>query len=380
MGFLFYLIPSLFDYVLYGIFFIVGYRLAESGAGALTASSPMAVWGIIYALSAPLVGRITTEKNAGRLLCLSGWGTAVCSLLFILCKGVWAQLLLVGAMGVISALYCVPFQVRAGASRNGTSPERAAGLYTFSWSMGTAAGSFGFGCLPDAAGFCINALIGILMVVFIRQGKKYEPRNEGKASPVDGKVPERMPQVWLFCGTAAFCMALTGALLPLRGVELQTGVFLSGALLAVIRLVQGLLALAMIRGPHLMWGRGVFMCGTLTGVGGLLCWFLGSSILSLFAGAVLFGLCGGIFYFSLVFHALSHREKSGIYLGINELIIGVTGIAGPVVGGMAAQPLGVPAVFGICALLLCIAGTMALMLIPSDKIFQNHSETIKERS
>ena len=44
---MFYLIPALFDYVLYGIFFISGYRLAELGASALTVSAPMAVWGII---------------------------------------------------------------------------------------------------------------------------------------------------------------------------------------------------------------------------------------------------------------------------------------------------------------------------------------------
>ena len=379
---MFYLIPTLFDYVLYGIFFIVGYRLSESGADALTASSPMAVWGIIYALSAPLVGRMTTENNAGRLLCLSGWGTTVCSLLFILYKGVWAQLLLVAAMGVISALYCVPFQVRAGSSRSGASPERAAGLYTFSWSIGTAAGTFGFGCLPDAAGFCVNALIGMLIVFFISRGKGKgrETAGEEKNSAPAVKVPERMPSVWLFGGAAAFCMALAGALLPLRGVELQTGVFLSGALLAVIRLVQGLLSLALIRARHLMWGRGIFALGTLTGAGGLICWFLGSSIWTLFTGALLFGSCGGIFYFSFVFHALSHREKSGKYLGINELIIGATGIAGPAAGGAAIQSLGIPAVFGLCALILFLAGTAALRLIPSERILQNHPETIKERS
>ena len=141
-----------------------------------------------------------------------------------------------------------------------------------------------------------------------------------------------------------------------------------------------LLALALIRAGQLLWGRGIFALGTLTGAGGLICWFLGSSIWSLFAGALLFGLCGGIFYFSFVFHALSHRKSSGKYLGINELIIGATGIAGPAAGGAAIQSLGIPAVFGLCALALCLAGTTALLLIPSEKILKNHPETINERS
>ena len=125
---MFYLIPALFDYVLYGVFFIVGFRLAELGTNAVTASAPMAVWGIVYALSAPLVGRLTTSENALKLLRISGIGTAVCALLFMFFQDVWGMLILVGVMGIVSAFYCIPFQMCANAGNEGRTPERAAGL------------------------------------------------------------------------------------------------------------------------------------------------------------------------------------------------------------------------------------------------------------
>ena len=79
-----FLIPLLFDYALGGIYFIVSYRLAAEGYPAFLSGSPMIVWGISYALSSIVVGRITTPANARVLLLLSGVGTVVTSLCFIL--------------------------------------------------------------------------------------------------------------------------------------------------------------------------------------------------------------------------------------------------------------------------------------------------------
>ena len=359
---MFYLIPTLFDYVLYGIFFIVGYQLAESGVGALTASAPMAVWGIVYALSASLAGRITTAENAPKLLRLSGWGTALCSLLFIFLTDAWGMLILVGVMGVVSAFYCIPFQMCANSGRQGSTPARAAGFYTFSWSIGTAAGTFGFGCLPGAAGFAVNAAIGLLMVILVGKDhaeKKTVEADSGKVLPAGETVP--MIPVWIFGAVGAFCMAAAGALLPLRGVELKTGVFASGAVLGVLRLVQGIAALLLIRGNTLLPTPLLLLTGGVCGASGLLCLTLGTNLLWLFSGSVLFGLCGGVFYFSLVFNALRNGTKSAACLGVNEMILGITGIAGPAAGGMAAQALGIGTAFGGCAVFLLLGGIAAWM-------------------
>ena len=353
---MFYLIPALFDYVLYGIFFISGYHLAELGASALTVSAPMAVWGIIYALSAPLAGRFTTPENAVKLLRLSGWGTAVCALLFIFFQSIWGMLVLIGVMGVVSAFYCIPFQMCANSGNAGSTPERAAGFYTFAWSAGTAAGTFGFGCLPGAAGFLVNALIGIAMVFLAgRAGKAGNEKQIERSSPQTAATEQTnsMLPVWIFGAVCALCMAAAGALLPLRCVELQTGVFFSGAVLGLLRLVQGVGALLLIRFPKVVSIPFFLVPGALSGVGGMICLACGNTLFWLFAGSLLFGLCGGIFYFSFVYHALQRGKKSARCLGVNEMILGIAGIAGPAAGGAVAQTWGTVYAFGSCAALLC---------------------------
>lgn len=373
---MFYLIPALFDYVLYGVFFIVGFRLAELGTNAVTASAPMAVWGIVYALSAPLVGRLTTSGNALKLLRISGLGTAVCALLFMFFQDVWGMLILVGVMGIVSAFYCIPFQMCANAGNEGRTPERAAGLYTFAWSIGTAAGTFGFGALPGNAGFAVNAAIGILMVFFAGRGRSETKENAPETAVAEVKnAPDRMVPVWIFGTVGAFAMAVAGALLPLRGTELKNGLFLTGTALAVLRLVQGITALGLIALCKRISAGQLLLLAFLTGTGGMVCLGFSSVIPLLFAGAFLFGLCGGIFYFSLVYHALGNVQKGARYLGVNEMILGITGIAGPFAGGVAVEGLGINTVFIICAGVLLLGGIAAAGVICfQNKNFSNNKE------
>ena len=86
----------------------------------------------------------------------------------------------------------------------------------------------------------------------------------------------------------------------------------------------------------------------------------GCNIYMLFSGSVLFGIFAGMFYFMLVFHALSHPARSGRYIGVNEMLLGLTGIAGPALGGMAANAVSISAVFCACAVLIAAAAGIAI--------------------
>ena len=92
---LIFLIPFLFDYVLGGIFFITGYNLANAGVNAVIVAAPMMIWGGSYVIHAPLIGRLTTRKNAKKLLLLSGGGTCGVSMLFLLFSNLWLHLELI---------------------------------------------------------------------------------------------------------------------------------------------------------------------------------------------------------------------------------------------------------------------------------------------
>ena len=379
-----FLIPFLFDYVVGGVFFITGYNLAQAGMNAFIVASPMTIWGISYAVNSLIFGRIIHRGNAGFFLQLSGWATTGLSILFLVFPNVWLQLVWVLLLGVVSACYCIPFQIYSeNSSPKHAMPNRTAGFYTFSWSLGTAAGLMGFGCLSGQTGFLINAVIGLLiagLTWYHRRGP--EPVSKAaapeKSASAPAAVPDRMWAVWIFCGCAAFLMAVVSSLIPLHGVQLKIGQAASGIALAVMRLVQGFAALALVYAGSWLFDRKVFLLvAAAAGIPGMIC-MGGKNIYLLFAGSVLFGIFAGMFYFLMVFHALSHPEKSGRYIGVNEMLLGLTGITGPTIGGLAADSIGISAVFYAGALLAAAAAGTAVIFKWNNKSF-NHTVQTMER-
>ena len=72
----------------------------------------------------------------------------------------------------------------------------------------------------------------------------------------------------------------------------------------------------------------------LSGAASLLLFGFGDRIWCFYLAAVLYGLYSGAFYFYLVFYSLVHPEKAPHYVGINELIVGIVSVLGPLLGGM----------------------------------------------
>jgi len=87
---------------------------------------------------------------------------------------------------------------------------------------------------------------------------------------------------------------------------------------------------------------------------GLLCFGFGRHLAIFLAGAVLFGVYSGAFFFYLVFHSLVHPERAGRYVAGNEIVVGAASFAGPLIGGIMADTWGVRAPFvaaaGLCLL------------------------------
>ncbi len=373
-----FIIPFLFDYVVGGVFFITGYNLAEAGMNAFIVASPMVVWGISYAFNALIFGRIIHRGNAGFFLQLSGWATTGLSILFLVFTNLWLQLVWVLLLGVVSACYCIPFQIYSeNSSPKHTLPNRTAGFYTFSWSLGTAAGALGFGCLSGQTGFLINAVIGLAiagLTWFHQRSPKTVPAAAAEPeTAMKDEVPDRIWAAWIFCGCAALLMAVVSSLIPLHGVQLKIGQAASGTALAVIRFVQGFVSLAMVYAGTWLFERKAFLLAAGFCIPGVVL-LGGSSIVMLFSGAVLFGIFAGMFYFLLVFHALSHPARSGRYIGVNEMLLGLTGIAGPLLGGTAANSVSISIVFCACAVLIAAAAGIAITYKWENQSFNKNNQ------
>ncbi len=62
--------------------------------------------------------------------------------------------------------------------------------------------------------------------------------------------------------------------------------------------------------------------------------------LGLYASVVCYGVFSGSFFFGMVFHSLVHPHHSARYIGVNEMIVGICGVVGPLMAGMLADRFG----------------------------------------
>jgi MFS family permease len=334
----------LVNFVLGGTFFIVAFLLSQAKQPAIVVTGTIYVWALVYCVSSLIMGRITTPANAGRLIMSGAAGIGICSLGFLFFPQVAAQLLLVGIIGVASAMYCTPFQVfmKAIEPDQNAGIVRSTALYTASWSFGMATGPLVFGLFDWHYGFILNTILGFLMAAsiwLIDRHHRSNPVSQRKTPPAPNEVDySRMPDLawlgWIIagCGTVAVC--LVRGLIPYQGALLQFGKADTGMILAVVSYVQGLTALALLRSKYWMYRpRPALIAGCCGGLA-LLLFGLGTSPSWFYPGAVLYGIFSGCCYFYLVFHSLVHPTRSSRYIAVNEIVVGVASILGPITGGL----------------------------------------------
>jgi MFS family permease len=359
---LIYLFPILINYVLGGVFFITAYRFAEAGANELVVTATIAVWSAVYSVASLAVGRFTTEHNAPRLIVAAGIGIAFASLGFIVVPAPYWQFLWIALVGVASAVYCVPFQVFMKAIE----PDRSAGtvrstaLYTFSWSIGVATGPFIFGLFAWRTGFVINIVLGLVIaagVLAVDRHRRCHPAVPAAHAPAAAdavdytQYPDFAWIGWLVAGAGIVTVTLVRTLVPYRGALLELPRAELGLVLAAVSYVQGVMALSLIRSKVWMYKPLPALLAGASGAIGLVLFGLGSDVWAFYLGALFYGLYSGTFFFYLVFHALVHPTRNSRYVSINEVVVGITGVIGPLAGGFIAKSTAAGIPFLFCGLL-----------------------------
>ena len=62
--------------------------------------------------------------------------------------------------------------------------------------------------------------------------------------------------------------------------------------------------------------------------------------IGLYASVMCYGVFSGSFFFGLVFHSLVHPHRSARYVAVNETIVGICGVMGPIMAGALADSFG----------------------------------------
>lgn len=389
--FLIYLFPAIADVIVAASMFVCSNRLADAGHSRTEVAMVFAAWAAVYIASNQIFAHLVTSRNAATMLIVANLLFTATAGAFVLIEGVWAVYAIMGVLAVASALFFLPFQVfmKAVEPDQHQGVVRSTAMYTFAWSLGFAGGPFIAGFIYQWFGwrwcFAFTGLLGLLTAYGIQRLKHHAKHHHSEAiapSQSDTKLNgdseavnyHTMPDLawlgWVVCGVGCLGIYSLLALLPSVGVAFAMPKSQIGSITALLYIVQALVGLSLLRSRTWMF-RPAPVAGFATfGVVGL----VGFSVsllpmidgidvltvplrtLGLYASVACYGVFSGSFFFRLVFHSLVHPHRSAKYVAVNETVVGICGVAGPVMAGLLADGFGFAAFPMV--LVVMIAGVM----------------------
>jgi MFS family permease len=339
-------------------FFVASVRIAESDASAIAVTAVTAVWAVVYMIASQIIGRIANPANCARLIILGCAILALSSFSFVLFPSLNATYPIMVGIAVGTALFFTPFQVFMKAVDKGDDGAlpRSVGLYTFAWSSGMAAGPFigayiwdffcWEACYYTSAVMCVIIAIGIFMLKHHAESEEslIEGKEVGEMIPTSNKNEidySKMPDLawlgWICSGIGCLTVALLRSYLPSSATVMDIPRADQGILLALLSGSQALTGLLLCRSRKWMYEAVPTAMFALCGIVALFIFGMTDSFYVLVIASLLYGVYSGSFFFYLVFHALVHPEHSTKYVGVNESVVGLSAIAGPLLAGVLAD-------------------------------------------
>ena len=346
--FLIYFFPAMMAAILGSVFFITAVRYSESGASSLKVTGVMATWALVYSVASIIVGQNGNPGNAPKMLIFSGCSISFISIGYILIPGLVAQYFWTAAIGIAFATFFAPFQIFMKSLEYGYEGGliRSIAFYTFAWSIGMASGPFVCGYIWPNFGwqwcYVLNAMMGVGVTVGIwllgTYGKhctKTIPMDIAKLLPKNdySNMPDLAWLAWLTAGVGCTSIAIVRTLFPIKATGLMLCKTDQGIILAIISFTQAIVGLAFWRSKYWMYKPFPVTMFSLSGLLGLLLFGLGTVSNVFYFAAFFYGIYSGMFYFYLSFHSLAHPIKSSRYVAINEAVVGIASIVGPILGG-----------------------------------------------
>jgi MFS family permease len=374
--FLIYLFPAVADVILAATMFVCSNRLADAGKSRTEVAMVFAAWAAVYIVGNQILARLVTSRNAATMMISANFLFAVTAGVFVLIDNVWLIYSTMAVLAVATSLFFLPFQVfmKAVEPDQHQGVVRSVAFYTFSWSLGFASGPFIAGFIYQGLGwqwcFAFTGLLGLLTAAGVQMLKHHAKHHHGEAalsSPptsmqstcdVDDINYHTMPDLawlgWVVAGVGCLGIYALLALLPSVGVSFAIPKSQIGSMVALLYVMQALVGLSLLRGRIWMFrpmpgvafavfgliGMTGFIVSLLPAVNGSEIFAMPLRTIGLYVSVACYGVFSGSFFFALVFHSLVHPNHSARYVAVNEMVIGVCGVAGPAMAGLMADMFG----------------------------------------
>ncbi len=128
-----------------------------------------------------------------------------------------------------------------------------------------------------------------------------------------------------------------------------------GTAMFILRIVQAFVGLSFIRGKTWMYRPGPLTAFGICGIGSLGLFAFAPNPASLYVAAGCLGVYSGSLFFFLVFHSVIHPTRSARYVSINEMVVGIGGVAGPVIVGVLTDYLSLKTAYLVIGIMVVMA-------------------------
>lgn len=370
--FILYGLSSVMDMVAGTLLFVVPVRATQLGASYALAGGMGVAWGLGCVVAPLVVGRQVTNRNAGALCALACLLQAAGHLSLILFTGTAESMLpFLFVIGFAHTMFFLPYQMFFKAVDAGGRMTLASsvGVYTFAWSMGMAVGPLWSGFLMretlaglDGWQLCFVftivacAAVGVGVVFVDRRG----PAAAGADVHSENPFPDFAKLSWLAALCGSFAFSLVRGLFPAGAVRIGVPEDVQGGVIFCMGLFQAVSGLALTRVLYWMYRPGILAVAGAGGLLGMLCFltaFLGlvdgnTLFAAFFAGATLFGLYSGSFYFYATYHCLVHPSRAGFNVTVCEGMHAIANVVGLLLGGFLADWFGINSPYLLAAVFI----------------------------
>lgn len=336
---LIYAVAALMDVIIFFITFVVMYR-----AGVMQYSKTLCMMlGISiafgYVIGSCISGKIVNRHNSRKILLISTIAGFLFCLPAIFLNFAWLNILSLAVFGFFNGLFFNAFQAfMRGVPISGGNKNKGifytVALYNLSWCSGVSFGflfSGSFYNLGHYVLFFFVLLIHIIIILIIYKSRLPVIKETAVAESNYNNEPLYLWIGWIMVLMITFFQRSIQTFFPVVCARINITPFLAGLPLFLMMFGQAVFSCFLANIPRVFYQKkALLIANTLMLFVFIALWLLPYYLVYIF-GFIIFGLYGSFIYFSSVLYANNYYKNRSENVGINELIVGIGGIAGIVI-------------------------------------------------
>ncbi|OGS20025.1 MAG: hypothetical protein A2252_01900 [Elusimicrobia bacterium RIFOXYA2_FULL_39_19] len=365
-----FLATFLTDLILFIVGFFVMYRAGENNFSNLFCMLLGIANGFGYIAASLISGKIVNQKTSKPILIISTIVTVASCIALLCLKDFLSNFLLLVLMGASTSFYFNAFQsfIRNTSSRGEI--FKTMSTYTFTWNSGIALGFLSSGSLYRAGPVALSVLMVIcgiaIMGIINARRVSAETAVDNEAHSFNAN-PFYLWVGWIMIFSVNSVERSIQTFFPVISAQNNLSPFLSGIPLFLLMAAQGTFSLYLAKKKNLFYNKKAALLINLSGLLIFTALWLYPSYITYLVCFFLTGLYGSFCYMSAVVYANNHHENRSHNVGINETLVGISGITGVAMSSFFMEYFpGAGSLYLICALYI-VAAIVYISLIPEHK-------------